>query len=86
MWCNLESVLLDQHSLRFVQVDLHHSSLNFALSQFSTAVVMSAIPEHIHFRLLEARDLWAIAKAEASLPSDTAVAYMLSTQHNSNRL
>ena len=57
----------------------HGINLNYPLSPFSTAV-MPAIPEHIHSRLLEARDLWA--KAEASLPTDTTVAYMLFTQHN----
>ena len=42
---------------------------------------MPAIPGHIHSRLLEARDLWAKAEASA-LPTDTAVAYMLFSQHN----
>ena len=56
-----------------------HPLSNHFLSPFSLAV-MPAIPGHIHSRLLEARDLWA--KAEASLPTDTAVAYMLFTQHN----
>lgn len=41
---------------------------------------MAAIPEQIHSQLLEARNLWA--KAEASVDSDKAVAYMLFTQHN----
>ena len=41
---------------------------------------MPKIPELVHSRLLEARDLWA--KAEAAEDSDKAVAYMLFSQHN----
>ena len=49
-------------------------------SVFMSIDAMPQIPDLVHSRLLEARDLWA--KAEASQDTDKTVSYMLFSQHN----